>query len=161
MKHKKSTVLFVLLLFWGLAHGLAQQNTVTAGGDASGTDGTISYSIGQIDYIQATGSGGTANQGVQQPFEFYVLGTNNLPQIQLEVAIFPNPTTTNVQLQIGNFLMEDLHFALYDIHGRLLTHEAIRVETTKIPMEHLAAAVYVLHITQKGEHLKSFKIIKN
>ena len=161
MKHKKSTILFVLLLFWGLAQGHAQQNTVTAGGDASGTDGTVSYSIGQIDYIQATGSGGTANQGVQQPFEFYVLGTNDLPQIQLEVAVFPNPTTTNVQLHLGNFQIEDLYYALYDIHGRLLRHEVIHTETTKIPMEHLAAAVYVLHITQKGKHLKSFKIIKN
>jgi hypothetical protein len=44
----------------------AQQAVVPAGGEGTGLGGTISFSIGQIDFISATGAGGTAQQGVQQ-----------------------------------------------------------------------------------------------
>lgn len=46
---------------------IAQQNTVAAGGEATGTGGTVSFSVGQLDAFTATGSGGTAQHGVQQP----------------------------------------------------------------------------------------------
>jgi len=45
----------------------AQQAILAAGGEATGAGGTVSFSVGQIDYIEATGGGGKANQGVQQP----------------------------------------------------------------------------------------------
>lgn len=53
------------LLLAGFAHG--QQNLVAAGGEASGTGGSMSFSIGQLDGFTSTGSGGSAQHGVQQP----------------------------------------------------------------------------------------------
>ena len=50
----------------------AQQNTVASGGMATGSGGSVSYSIGQIDYITATGTGGTASQGVQQVYRLTI-----------------------------------------------------------------------------------------
>ncbi len=47
----------------------AQQNTVGAGGLATGTGGSVSYSIGQLDYVTASGSGGSASQGMQQVYK--------------------------------------------------------------------------------------------
>ncbi|HRH68316.1 MAG TPA: hypothetical protein PLB89_02300 [Flavobacteriales bacterium] len=44
---------------------IAQRNTVSAGGEAMGSGGTVSFSVGQLDYITASGSGGSAQQGVQ------------------------------------------------------------------------------------------------
>jgi hypothetical protein len=45
----------------------AQQAVLAAGGEATGAGGTVSFSVGQIDFVEATGAGGKANQGVQQP----------------------------------------------------------------------------------------------
>ena len=102
MKQKKVFALAGLLLSIGLLQLQAQNNSVTAGGDASGSGGSISYSIGQVDYIQATGSGGTANQGVQQPIEIYVLGNDEFSNIELSAVIFPNPTSNYVTLSIND-----------------------------------------------------------
>ncbi len=58
-----STTVSALLLV-GFAHG--QQNLVSAGGEATGTGGSMSFSIGQLDGFTSTGSGGSAQHGVQQ-----------------------------------------------------------------------------------------------
>lgn len=152
--------LAVLLLFWGWSSSWAQSNTLSSGGDAMGGGGSVSYSVGQMDYIQALGSGGSANQGVQQPYEIYVLGVDNHPEISLEFAMYPNPTTENTNLRIENFVPNELSYALYDIQGRLLRQEKIRLELTQIPMEALASSVYVLQIVKNTSAIKSFKIIK-
>jgi len=161
MKHKKSIILFALFLFWGLAGAFGQNNTLSSGGEAIGGGGAVSYSIGQVDYIQAEGSGGTASQGVQQPFEIFVLGIDNHPEILLDIKVFPNPTISNVTLRIGNFEGGDISYQLYDIHGRLLTGQSLQSDTTHIPMENLASAVYLLQVIDKSGPIKTFKIIKN
>lgn len=52
------------LLLAGFAHG--QQNLVAAGGEATGTGGSMSFSIGQLDAFTATGTTGNVHHGVQQ-----------------------------------------------------------------------------------------------
>jgi hypothetical protein len=65
----KKIVLFLgcCLLGWGTSSLLAQQGVVTAGGVAGGAGGSASYSIGQVDYLSVTGTGGSLIQGLQQP----------------------------------------------------------------------------------------------
>jgi hypothetical protein len=47
----------------------SQESLSTSGGEANGTGGTVSYSIGQVFYSTYSGSNGTLSEGVQQPFE--------------------------------------------------------------------------------------------
>ena len=154
-------ILIALLLFWGLSGVNAQSNTMASGGEATGSGGTISYSIGQIDYIEATGSGGTANQGVQQPFEIFTLGTDERPDIDLEITVYPNPAVSNVTLRIGNFTSDNLSYQLYDLNGRLLYQQKLQNAVTQIPFEGLASAIYLLQVLDRSSQIKSFKIIKN
>ena len=67
----KKTILFLgcCLLGWGSTQLFAQQGFVAAGGEATGTGGTVSYSVGQVDYFTATGATGVLTLGLQQPFE--------------------------------------------------------------------------------------------
>ena len=65
MKTSLFTLVFSIAIPTGL---LAQQNSVSAGGDVSGSGGTVSFSVGQIDYLSITGAGGSVAQGVQQPY---------------------------------------------------------------------------------------------
>lgn len=56
---------------------MAQQALVY--GNATGTGGTSSYSIGQVVYASATGTNDSVNQGMQQPFEIFILGNDDFP----------------------------------------------------------------------------------
>ena len=155
----KKTTLIVCLLF--ATQCMFSQATLPAsGGEATGSGGSSSYTVGQIDYIRTSGSGGTADQGVQHPITFSVLGIDAFPTIALQAVIFPNPTVHNVTLIITDLPAEALSYQLYDITRRLISSRKIIDEETIIPMEGLPVATYLLTVLDKNTQLKTFKIIK-
>ena len=46
----------------------SQSTTVAAGGQIEGSDGSVSYSVGQFDYGSITSAGGIVIEGIQQPY---------------------------------------------------------------------------------------------
>jgi len=161
MKQNQFSVLICLLLFFGGIQCYAQEHTMASGGNASGSGGTVSYSIGQIDYVEASGSGGFANQGVQQPIEIYSLGVDENNNIELTTMMYPNPTTNFVTLSITNELASDLSYHLSDLNGRIIKSDVVRSNQTTISMEELQAATYFLVVANNQSPLKIFKLIKN
>ncbi len=159
MKTKK--LLLLMLFGFLIQNAQAQKDLIASGGNATGIGGTVSYSIGQVAYTTATGSGGTVNQGVQQPFEIVTLGTDNFPEITLSMTVYPNPTTSIVNLKVGNFNFENLQFNLSDITGKLLESQKINNQETQIQMENLPQAIYLLNVFENNKTIKTFKIIKN
>jgi hypothetical protein len=65
MKIKIFFLLIIILQHQSVV--FAQQNTVGAAIEATGSGGTVSASIGQIDYMITTGSGGSGKEGLHQP----------------------------------------------------------------------------------------------
>jgi hypothetical protein len=57
----------------------AQTATVSAGGNAIGTGGSVSYSVGQIAYTNNSNSNGSVAQGVQYPYEIQLSLQNLKP----------------------------------------------------------------------------------
>ena len=51
----------------------AQQGFSTTGGEASGTAGSSSFSVGQMAYSTYAGSNGSVAQGVQQTYDITAL----------------------------------------------------------------------------------------
>ena len=139
----------------------AQQSAAVSGGQATGSGGTLSFSIGQVAYTSATGSGGTITQGVQQPFEIITLGTDNFSEITLIMSVFPNPTSSFVNLKVDNYNFENLAFYLMDISGKQLQTQKIDSSETQIQMENLPQAIYFLNVIDNNKQIKSFKINKN
>jgi hypothetical protein len=159
MKHKK-VKLSVLFLGLGLT-AQAQQATTATGGDASGSGGTIAYSVGQIVYTTNTGTTGSVAQGVQQPYEIsIVLGLDN-HSINLELTAYPNPTANFLTLNLGKAELSTLNFQLYDISGKLIESRKIIRNNETIAMENLPTATYFLKVTNNNNEVKTFKIIKN
>jgi hypothetical protein len=153
----KKIVLFLLI---SISYTYAQQSVNASGGNGTGTGGSVSFTVGQIDYVSATGSNGSISQGVQQPFEIFTLGTNDYPTIQLQAIVYPNPTTENVNLSITNFSLENLEYDLYDVSGKLISHQKITANETQISMEILSAGNYFIAVNENSKNLKTFKIIK-
>lgn len=54
-----------MLLIAGLSTGFAQNAVVPSGGNASGSGGNSSYSVGQVFFTTISGGGGSVGQGIQ------------------------------------------------------------------------------------------------
>jgi hypothetical protein len=160
MNNKKTKLIALLLLGIGLNQGYAQQATTASGGDASGSGGSVAYSVGQIVYTTNTGSNGSVAQGVQQPYEISITLGLLETDIKLNLSAYPNPTTNYLMLQIDNF-DKALSYQLYDISGKLLESNTVVANSTTIKMEQYATATYFLKVTQNNKEIKTFKIIKN
>ena len=157
MKIKKLLIATLLLVAFQTQ---AQEAVATAGGDASGTNGNVSYTVGQVVYTTNTGTTGSVAQGVQQPFEIQtVLGAENF-NINLQLAVYPNPTTNWLQLEVRNTDFANLSYQLFDLNGRMILNEKITTETSSIQMERLPAAIFLLKVVSNNKEVKTFKIIK-
>jgi hypothetical protein len=118
MNTKKIKIVVLFLLGFGLLTAQAQQVTTATGGDASGSGGTVAYSVGQIVYTTNTGTNGSVAQGVQQSYIIsIVLGIED-NSIKLELTAYPNPTTNFLTLNVGNAELSTLRFQLYDIEEK-------------------------------------------
>lgn len=162
MRHKRLKLSAVLLLGLGLT-GLQAQTSVNAtGSNASGSGGSVSYSVGQVVYTTNTGTNGTVAQGVQQPYEISVVtGIEEAKGINLSVTAYPNPTTDYLTLSIAEFEISNLSYQLYDMNGKLLQNAKITGNQTSIAMSNLVPATYFVKVLQESKVVKTFKIIKN
>lgn len=157
---KKFTLLIFLLAGLQASVVHAQQGTAASGGDASGSGGTASYTAGLIAYTTITGNGGTATQGIQQPYEIFVLGTDDFEAIRLTVIAYPNPTASVLNLSFSALDLPAPRFELYDLNGKLLRKQDITLTETPIMMEELPVAMYILKVYSAGREVKNFKILK-
>jgi len=156
MKH----ILFFISLFFSTL-GFSQQDVVSTGGDASSSGGSVSYSIGQVAYESASGSNGSINQGVQQPFEIFVLAIPGHDE-SFTATLFPNPTATSVILSLditkeGSGLV----YELTDVTGKIIRNGRILSNETVINVEEFAEACYFVNVLEGNKRVKTFKLLKN
>jgi hypothetical protein len=162
MKHLLKIQWFLIL--WGfLGTALQAQETIPAtGGMATGTGGTVSYSVGQVTWNTFTGTTGTVAQGVQQPYEISVFtGIGSIDGIVIECTVFPNPTKGTVKLRVESLDLKNFSFQLTDINGVLIQDKKIENRETGISMDNLVSAIYFLKVAYKNSEIKVFKIVKN
>lgn len=163
MKYKRFllTVLFSSCL---LLRVNAQNNVPAAGGEAKGSGGTTSYSVGQLFYTEINNESGSLTQGIQQSYSIEVVSAReNMDGINLSVSAYPNPVTDFMILKIGTptlWRSQSLEYRLYDIHGKLLINKKIVADETRISMSSLKPSVYFIRVIEKNKTLKHFKIIK-
>jgi hypothetical protein len=159
----KNLKLYTLLLFiLCLTRLQAQEATPATGGNASGSGGSVSYSIGQLVYNTNSGINGSVVQGVQQPFEISVVtGIKEVIGITLLCSVYPNPTTNFLTLKVENLKLSTLTFQLLDINGKLLENKTIVNNETSIDMSNFAATSYFLKVIDNNKEVKTFKIIKS
>ncbi len=158
----KKIVLIVFSFFALTGIAKSQEAVPATGGEANGSGGSLSYSVGQVVYSTNTGTNGSVVQGVQQPFEISVVtAIEEAADITLNCKAYPNPTTDYLTLQIDNDVKQIHEFALYDMNGKLLQSEMITGNQTNIDMSNLVPATYFVKVMQGNKELKTFKIIKN
>jgi hypothetical protein len=162
MKNKLLQLTTVFLLGVGIAGLQAQEAKAASGGNASGSGGSVSYSVGQVFFTICTGTNGSVAHGVQQPFEISVVsGIEEDNPITLSVSVYPNPTTDAVQLKVENYQGENISYQLFDMNGRLSGKKKLTESQSGIKMRTLSRGTYFLKVYDGSKEIKTFKIIKN
>ncbi len=139
---------------------LAQKTVSPGGGEATGPAGTVSYTIGQIDYVTQTGSAGSVAQGVQQPWEISVVTNLTEDRLDLKVEAYPNPVAERLILELEELGTGVYHYQLTDLQGQELLSGPIASNRTVLSVSSLAAGTYLLTVAHNQRLLKTFKIIK-
>lgn len=163
MRHNRLKISVVLMLVLGMT-GLQAQTSVNATGrSATGSGGSVSYSVGQVMYQTHTGTDGSVAIGVQQPYEISAVTGVEHEAITLAISAYPNPTVDNITLHVDVSTELNIHtmsYQLRDISGKLLQSEKIAGSQTNIVMSDLLPAVYFVRVLERKNEVKVFKIIK-
>jgi len=161
----------------------AQETIPATGGNASGSGGSVSYTIGQVLCTINTGTNGSVAQGVQQPFEISVVTAIEEAKgisLNYNYSVYPNPAFDYLILKIEGDVKPQCIVSLYDINGKvqtqciaslydmngkLITTQKITGNETTIVVSNLAPAAYFLKVIQtqgtaSQKEIKTFKIIK-
>ena len=164
MKKLIVIIISILLVSPALTYIQAQQHASVnaAGGNATGTGGSASYSVGQVFFTTVSSTTTSVAEGVQQPFEISVFtGVKDIKAIDLYYAAYPNPTSGKLTLKIDNFEPNSFTFQLMDVNGKILRNDKLTEKETVIDMTELKPAAYFLKVTNSKKGVKIFKIIKH
>ena len=160
MKHKRLKLIALLLFGFSLIQ--AQEAFTASGGEAAGSGGSVSYSVGQLVNTTDYGEDGSVAQGVQQPYEISIIvGLEEAKGIKLICSAYPNPTTDLLKLKVENYELDDMSYFLFSMNGNLLESNKIREKETSISMIEYQSGTYFLKILSKEIETKTFAIIKN
>ena len=171
-KNKSKRISIILLFNFSILFSTiqAQQTIPTTGGNAAGTGGSVSYSIGQTFYKTNSGINGSVAEGVQQPYEIsVVIGMEQAKEIDLVCKAFPNPTNDILIIKFSNksisVVGETYIACLYSLNGKFLESKKINSSETIFSLAKLPSGTYLLKIQQAHQDshnsIKTFKIIKN
>lgn len=160
-KYPKFWLWFLLFIF--PAGLMAQESINTSGGEASGSGGEASYSVGQILYQTNTSANGSVMEGVQMPYEIFVVETQiEKTSVQdMSITAYPNPATDFLTLDLKDSKPGELHFYLYSLDGSLLQNKKITSTRTLIDMAEYSPSTYFIRVLEGKKEVKKFKIVKN
>ena len=160
-QERKLLCVLLLYFFWTFVVG-AQETIPATGGNAVGTGGTVSYTIGQVVYTTIFGTTGTLTQGVQQPYEISVVtALEEAKDINLICSVYPNPTNNFLTLKVGDNENTNFSYWLYGVNGNLIETKKILANESQISIGNQVSGTYFLKITSGNKEIKTFKIIKN
>lgn len=162
----KQLKIIFLFLFVVLTVKIQAQGVINAGGtNTSGSNGTVSLSIGQFVYNNYSGTNGNVIEGVQQPYEISVIsGIKDVQAVSLSYDLYPNPASEFIFLKLrdANLLANStLMYQLIDINGKVIQADRISDLSTRVCMKNLKSSTYFLRIIQSNAEKVTYKIIKN
>lgn len=139
----------------------AQLSVNSTGSNASGTGGSVSYSVGQMVYTSHQGLNGSVSQGVQQAYKITDLSTIDADIINISITFYPNPTSDLLTLFIDNQEIENFTYQLYDLHGKFLKSEKILTKLTNISLVNFFPSNYFVRVYHGNREVKVIQITKN
>jgi opacity protein-like surface antigen len=160
MKRKSIQCFFLMLMLVPVALLKAQSAVLATGANATGSNGSVSYSVGQVTY-QVKGSNREVSEGVQHAYEIITLATDEASQIEEGgILLYPNPFKDYLYLDFTTNSYKGSTYQLFDAQGKLVKTDKINQTKSEFNFSDLPSAMYIIRINQEGKNIKTFKIIK-
>jgi hypothetical protein len=91
--------------------------------------------------------------------EAYALGIEENTR-DLNILVYPNPTSDIVNIKVPNFNQEPLTYQLYSLQGQLLNQGVLKGSVISIPMDRYEMGIYLLNVLKNNNTMKSFRVVK-
>ncbi len=153
------TTTLIFFLFASLV-ATPQAGLSAGGGNASSAEASVSFTIGQVDFVNASNTNGSFNQGVQQPFEWFtIVSVAEVTSID-GLSIFPNPTCGEIFINL-NTAKEKVIVRVYDALGKFIFSQTLSNPQNRMELGALANGAYYIHFhSENGLQNEVIKVIK-
>lgn len=162
---------FQILLILLSAQLYAQEGTNTAGGDATGLGGSVSFTVGQLDYLVSEDSliggdslrmagppVGNASQGIQQA-EDKTQATVANDYASVEISAGPNPAVDFIDVTIKNYSGETVLYVLSDAGGKVVLNGSSSSLQFRIDIGEVASGNYLLRFSNNNTEISNKSIV--
>jgi len=153
MKNKN---IFISAIFLTNSLNLYSQVAVlTLGENVVSTNGSISYSVGEVFYTNK-GSGSSQSEGIQHAYTIHPVNNGST----LHVSMYPNPTSDLLFFKVENLNYSELSFKIFNVSGTLLRSGPIQDPSSSVSLNNLPSGTYLIKINRGYTEEKSYKIFK-
>lgn len=140
---------------------IAQQAFVSGGGDFNNGSGNISLSLGQVFFQHTEDLELKISEGVQQPFEFYLVYTLDPILSDYSVRLYPNPASDLIYLEVNSGPeIQQLNFTVTDLNGRKVTSGQMERDLTSLHLAAWVPGLYLLTLFVEDEPIFSKQFMK-
>ena len=136
----------------------AQSNIVTGGGNAASSTGSVSYSIGQIDFQYTSSADYSVSEGVQQTYSFDTALSINDIQYDFQLSIWPNPSVDKMNLEFTTNYELPLSLTVTDVKGAVVANRSVTQGQYSFDVNTWAAGTYYINLND-GEAVSIIKPI--
>ena len=80
----------------------------------------------------------------------------------VELNIFPNPTTAFIQVELSEMTGKEIQLQLHNVMGEILLNQSLdRTQTSlHVDLSHLSEGIYLVSILENGQNIASKRIVK-
>lgn len=142
-------VLLVLLCPFSVTFSSAQELISADGNFSANTQGSLSWTIGEVITETQIASGNQLTQGFQQNYEDFL----NVEQFlqSNEILLYPNPFSTSVTVQ-NSSQFEDIQLTIFDTQQKIILEHTIEFslicQKTTFDLSYLPAGMYFFKFQQ-------------
>lgn len=147
------TALILSIVLCVSLEAFGQSSVNSAGATSTNQSGSISYTVGQLDYI----TGANINQGVQQPKELFLTSVFSFAKAQNSLQLFPNPTSGILNMKLNK--PESCQYAICDQNGKILHSTSSEGNIAQIDISHLPPGVYLLKVLRSNGQTTNYSVI--
>ena len=155
---KRTYLLLFVLCGLGLS-AYSQESITSAGGDGSGSGGTVAYTVGQIAFTYKSDTTGNVSEGVQQSHETFTVGVYQY-QPSFTTSAYPNPVSDFITIDLKQYTEDEINFQLVDIVGNVIQQQPLTETQTHIDLSPYTTGIYFIKVIKNARETTITKIIK-
>ncbi len=154
---KSLLLVFTIISFNSLS---AQSSTYSLAGKGSGSGGSFTNNIGEVVFLEAKGTGGSASSGILLPREFYRVDIDDRFVLD-NIQVYPTCISSEVTVELNAGNNEMYRIKLINLNGQeLYSVDGVESELT-IDMSLYGSGLYFIQVMHQDLSLQTFKVIKN